>query len=179
VSELKVPVSLRDVSGITIDVMRRTGLLLVSVNRDGKPNVMTIGWGFIGILWREPYFIIAVRPSRYTYTLLERSLDFTVNVPSKGMERVVEYCGTFSGRDVDKFKKCGLTPLKAKVIKSPIIKECVIHYECVIKYRCDLMAKLMPEDVLSSWYPSNDYHRIYFGNIVEVYADEDYETKVR
>jgi len=175
---MKSVISLEEVSGVTLDVMRRIGLLLVSVSKEGKPNVMTIGWGFIGMLWGEPYFVIAVRPSRYTYTLLEESLDFTVNVPAKGLEKAAEYCGTFSGRDLDKFKACNLTATNAKVVKSPIIKECIIHYECIIKYHYDLNPKFIPSDVKSLWYSQDDCHRMYFGRITAVYADDDYKMKI-
>jgi len=75
------------------------GLLLASVGRDGRPNVMTIGWGLMGTLWARPVFVVAVRPSRYTHRLIEETGEFTVNVPRKGMEEIVEYCGTVSGRD--------------------------------------------------------------------------------
>ena len=52
----------------TMQRMREDGLLLASVSRDGKPNVMTIGWGTIGSIWARPVFIVLVRPSRYSYS---------------------------------------------------------------------------------------------------------------
>jgi len=174
---MKKEVALEEVVGVTLDTMRKVGLLLVSVDKEGKPNAMTIGWGFIGILWAEPSFVIAVRPSRYTYKLLEESNDFTVNVPAKGMEDVVSYCGTVSGRYTDKFKDCNLTSLKSKYVKSPIIKECIIHYECIVRYKYDLEPSKVPRDITSLWYPTNDFHRIYIGRIEAVYADEDYKSK--
>jgi len=57
----------------TLEVMGGRGLLLVSVDKDGKPNAMTIGWGTIGIIWGKPIFAVLVRPSRYTYGLIEET----------------------------------------------------------------------------------------------------------
>ena len=174
----RIELSFTEVSDKTLEVMKRTGLLLVSVDSKGEPNAMTIGWGLIGVIWMKPVFIVAVRPSRYTYSLLEQTGDFTVNVPVKGLEKAVEYCGTVSGRNVDKFKECKLTLLSSKYVKSPLIEECAIGYECKIIYKFDLEAEKLPGSVLSVCYPSGDYHRLYFGEILRVVAVKDFEKKL-
>ena len=66
----------------TLSRLTDPGLLLVSAAGDGKPNAMTIGWGTVGVIWGKPIFVVLVRPSRYTYSLLEASDSFTVCVPS-------------------------------------------------------------------------------------------------
>jgi flavin reductase (DIM6/NTAB) family NADH-FMN oxidoreductase RutF len=38
--------------------------------------------------------------------------------------------GTCSGADTDKFEKFKLTPVKAKHVKAPLIKECLANIEC-------------------------------------------------
>lgn len=119
----------------TLNKLEDPGLLLLSANKAGKNNVMTIGWGLIGIFWRTPTFMVAVRPSRYTHDFIEESNEFTVNVPKDGMEEAVEYCGTVSGRTHDKFKECQLTLTKSKHLKTPTIKECTIHYECQVVHK--------------------------------------------
>ena len=65
------------------------GLLLASTKPDGEINVMTIGWGTVGVIWGRPIFAVLVRPSRYTYQFIEASGEFTVNVPSLAMK----FCG--------------------------------------------------------------------------------------
>jgi len=60
--------------------MDEEGLLLATTGTDGKPNVMTIGWGTIGSIWFRPMFVVLVRPSRHTYSRMEQVSDFTVNV---------------------------------------------------------------------------------------------------
>jgi len=155
----------------TMEIMQNPGLLLVSVGKDGKLNAMTIGWGFIGVIWRKPVFIVAVRPSRYTYKLIEETGDFTVNVPSKEMSDVVEYCGTVSGREHDKFKEKNLKAVPSKHVKSPIIDQCPINYECKVIYKTKLEPTIIPEDVKSLFYPGNDYHTLYLGEILTVHAN--------
>jgi len=123
-TKLKVPLT-----AYVEDTMRtldRCGCLLVS-GKMKKANVMTIGWGLIGRLWGKPFFMVAVRPSRYTHKFIEETGDFTVNVPKKGMEKIVNYCGSVSGREHDKFKEKGLTMTPGKKVNSPIISDCIIH----------------------------------------------------
>jgi len=156
----------------TIERLGQTGLLLVSGTVE-RANVMTIGWGLPGILWGKPFFIVAVRPSRYTYQFIEETGDFTVNVPRRGMEEIVTYCGTVSGRTHNKFKEKGLTALPSKYVGSPIIEECIINYECKVAYKTKVAREGLPSTILSSCYPGGDYHTLYFGEIVAVHADEN------
>jgi flavin reductase (DIM6/NTAB) family NADH-FMN oxidoreductase RutF len=149
--------------------LEEPGLLLVSTNKEGKSNVMTIGWGLIGIFWGKPVFLVAVRPSRYTFSFIEESNEFTVNVPNDYMDDIVEYCGTVSGRRHDKFKECKLTLKKGRKVNVPVIKECKIHYECKVIHKVKVIPDLIPTDVKSVYYPRNDYHTLYFGEILDVY----------
>ncbi|KYH40655.1 MAG: hypothetical protein AYL33_005480 [Candidatus Bathyarchaeota archaeon B63] len=160
----------------TIERLERPGLLLVS-GTSKRANVMTIGWGFPGILWEKPFFIVAVRPSRYTHQFIERTSEFTVNVPRRGMGDIVNYCGTVSGRDHDKFGEKGLTPLPSVRVSPPIIGECIIHYECRVAYKTRVVEEDIPPSVISECYPAGDFHTLYFGEILTVRADEDLDPE--
>lgn len=155
----------------TMHVLERCGCLLVSGDMK-KANVMTIGWGLIGRIWGKPVFIIAVRPSRYTHGFIERTGDFTVNVPKKGMEDAVAYCGKVSGREHDKFKEAKLTLQHAKKVKSPIISECIVHYECKVIYKTKLVVEGLSKHMVGEWYKKGDFHTIYFGEILATYVDD-------
>ena len=159
--------------------MRGDGLLLVTSDAAGKPNVMTIGWGAIGSIWGRPTFTVLVRPSRYTYSRLEQSGDFTVNVPPRELAAALNLCGTVSGRDHDKFKEAGLTLLPGKQVRPPIVAECVVHYECRTLHRNDVAPTALVQAVLDDAYPAGDFHRVYFGEIVAAYADEDAAARLR
>jgi len=169
----KLQVKFTDYFAQTMQRMREDGLLLVSTGTDGKPNVMTVGWGTIGCIWSRPVFIVLVRPSRYTYSRLEQVSDFTVNVPPSEISEAVEICGTVSGRNHKKFEEAHLTPIPSREVRSPIIQECVVHYECRTLHRNDLVPEALAQAVREEFYPSGDFHRVYFGEIVAAYADED------
>jgi flavin reductase (DIM6/NTAB) family NADH-FMN oxidoreductase RutF len=169
----KVQVRFTDYFAQTIQRMREDGLLLVSTGADGKANVMTIGWGTMGCIWSRPVFIVLVRPSRYTYGRLEQVNDFTVNVPPRELAAAASLCGSVSGRDHDKFQEAHLTPIPSREVRSPIIEECVVHYECRTLHRKDLAPEALAQAVREEFYAGGDFHRVFFGEIVAAYADED------
>ena len=169
----KVEVRYTDYFAQTIQRMREDGLLLVTMGADPKANVMTIGWGMMGSIWSRPVFIVLVRPSRHTYTRLEQVGDFTVNVPPRELAAAVSHCGTVSGRDHDKFQEMQLTLIASREVRPPIIKECVVHYECRTLHRNDVVPDALVQGVREEFYASGDFHRVYFGEIVAAYADED------
>jgi flavin reductase (DIM6/NTAB) family NADH-FMN oxidoreductase RutF len=156
----------RDHIGETIKAFNEERVLLVSRGKKGLPNVMAIGWGTIGILWRRPIFIVMVRPSRYTYKLIEETGEFTVNIATPELKEVVQYCGTVSGRDHNKFKEKQLTAIPSKEVKTPIIKECILHFECRVVYKNDLIPSELEKSIIQTLYPKGDFHRVYLGEIL-------------
>ena len=153
----------------TLQKLEDPGLLLVGAKNDGKRNVMTIGWGFVGVMWRRKVFVVLVRPSRFTHEFVEDGGEFTVNVPGEGMEKAVAYCGEVSGREHNKFKESKLHLVKGKKVKVPVIKECRIHYECRVIHKLRLNPRLVPDKVKKRFYPKKDFHTIYFGEILAAY----------
>jgi len=150
----------------TIKAFDEGRVLLVSCGKKGLPNVMAIGWGTLGIVWKKPIFIVLVRPSRHTYKFIEETGEFTVNIVPPELKEVVQYCGTVSGRDHDKFKEKQLTALPAMKVRPPIIKECVLHFECRAVYKNDLIPSELAESIIPTLYPKGDFHRVYFGEIL-------------
>jgi len=83
---------------------------LITAKADGRVNPMTIGWGSLGTEWNTPVFIAYVRESRFTRELLDKNPEFTVNIPLEGCDKkILQLCGTQSGRDVDKVAALNLT----------------------------------------------------------------------
>jgi flavin reductase (DIM6/NTAB) family NADH-FMN oxidoreductase RutF len=150
----------------TIKAFDEERVLLASCGEKGLPNAMAIGWGTIGIIWRKPIFVVLVRPSRYTYRLLEETGKFTVNIAPPELKEVVQYCGTVSGRDHNKFKEKGLTAIPSKNIKTPMIKECLLHFECRVVHKNDLIPSELETSIIPTLYPKGDFHRVYFGEIL-------------
>ena len=83
--------------------------ILLTTQANGKVNTMTIGWAQMGTLWAKPVCTVFVRPERYTYTFMESHDYFTVSFLPADLRKTLGFCGTKSGRDVDKIKECGLT----------------------------------------------------------------------
>jgi len=106
----------------------KPGALIVSKAEDTNPNVMAIVWGTIGYIWRKPIFTVLVRPSRYTYELINKSGEFTANIPYPSIKKVVMFWGYHNRRELDKFTKLVLTQLPSRSIKTPIILECAINW---------------------------------------------------
>ena len=147
------------------------GSLLVSLDEEGKPNAMTIGWATLGIVWGLPICAVFVRPSRYTYACLEATGDFTVCVPGEELSDDVVFCGTRSGRDYDKFAECGFTATQSRHVQSPGIEQCEMIYECTIVQKNDVVPDNFIADINSSFYKSGDYHRVYYGQVLASYAE--------
>lgn len=133
-------------------------------------NTMTISWGNIGFEWNKPIFTVLVRESRYTYELIENSSEFTVSIPlSSELKSALAYCGSKSGRNVDKFKECNLTLAPGKSVSTPIIADCELHYECKIAYKQEINPELLTKEIKKSSYRTGDYHTLYYGEIVNCY----------
>lgn len=107
---------------------------------------------------RPPLLAMSVRsraPKRLSYEMIVETKEFVVNVPTMDIVKETLFCGRRTGRQFDKFRETGLTPLKAKIVKPPIIKECVAHLECKLSKR------LVTGD-----------HTIFVGRILAAYVNE-------
>lgn len=159
----------RDPLALAADLMARIqkGAFL-TVKAGAAMNVMTIGWGLIGFLWQRPVLMVAVRDSRHTFTIIEQAADFTVCVPAGDMKKALMFCGTKSGRDLDKFQASSLTPVPAQMTASPVLQAPGIHLECRILLKAPMDPRLL-DPALEELYPARDYHTLYFGEILASY----------
>ncbi len=158
-----------DYLSVAEDVMDKVkkGVFL-TVKTGDRLNTMTIGWATVGLCWKRPVFMVAVRDSRHTFTIIEDAADFTVSIPAADMHKEIMYCGTKSGRDKDKFKQCGLSVADGRTVTSPIIDVPGLHFECRIVYKSAMDPANMTPD-FESIYPAKDYHTLYFGEISACY----------
>ncbi len=148
------------------EALSKNGAFL-TVKSKNEVNTMTIGWANIGYIWSKPILMVAVRKSRYTYNLIEKSNDFTVSVPFSGkMVEELKFCGSKSGRDFDKFDELNLKKIDGKNVNSPLIKNCDIHYECQIVYKQDMKSNNLINSYKNNHYKNGDYHTLYFGEIL-------------
>ncbi|MGD1043714.1 MAG: flavin reductase family protein [Bacteroidota bacterium] len=120
-----------------------------------KPNIITVSW--IGMMSSSPSIIgISLERNRYSFELINKQKEFSVNIPSSKLFIETDYCGIVSGRNTDKFKDTGLTPLKSKNIVPPIIQECPFNMECIVVNE----------------FPFKKY-LVFFGEIIETHIDAD------
>ncbi len=158
--------------------MTDPGLLVVSLDGRGRPNPMTVGWGAIGVFWSKPVFIAPIRKSRYTHGCIKRTGDFTVNVLPRKLADAAMFCGTVSGRDHDKFAEANLNAAPSLKVKSPVIEECVLHYECRVVHTNAVAPKALIADIADAHYRDRDYHTYFFGEIVAVRAEKNLRRRL-
>lgn len=130
-------------------------MVLVScVDRAGKANVITLAWSMPASIL-PPMVAIGIAPGRYSHQLIEETKEFVVNIPTMDFLKETLLCGRITGREYDKFKEARLTPLPAKMVQPPIIKECVAHLECKLRQQI-----------------STGDHTIFIGDVLMTYANE-------
>ena len=144
----------------------------LTVKSETALNTMTIGWATFGVVWRKPIMMVAVRSSRHTFRIIEEAKDFTVTVPAGDMHKETAFCGSKSGRNVDKFQMCNLETIDARQVVSPIIKTRGRHYECKIIYKSAMDPAHLDKDYDTFLYPQKDYHTLYFGEILACYETD-------
>jgi len=94
-----------------------------------RPNIIAIAW--TGIVCGKPLMMsVSVRPATFSHHLLKEHPEFVINIPTAEMVEVVDFCGSKSGREVDKFAALGLTAAPASQVSVPLIAECPINIEC-------------------------------------------------
>jgi len=149
------------------------GAFLVVLDPHGRPNPMTIGWAQLGIVWSRPVFSVLVRQSRYTFECLSKASSYTVCVPAPGtLKEELALCGTKSGRNLDKFKAAHLAPVPARTVETPIVAECLAHYECRILARTQqAVAHFAGDEIVDLFsYTDGNTHGVFFGEILASYT---------
>lgn len=141
--------------------------MLVTAGNEAKFNTMTASWGGVGVLWNKPVCFVFVRPSRYTYEFTESCDTLSLSFFDESKRDVLKLCGSKSGREIDKVKKCGLTPLFTE-------DGCVAFEDarlvlcCKKLYTEDLKEERFLDPELLKNYASGDYHRVYVCEILSI-----------
>ena len=161
--------SFKEAAQFINEKLNSTGVFL-SAGSGEKANTMTISWGSLGIMWSKPIMIAPVRNTRHTFGLIKEGGCFTVSVPiGKELDKQLAYCGSHSGRDVDKYSETGLTAAAASQVDSVIIQQCQVHLECRLVYQAALEEGKLPLDIDEKNYPLKDYHTLFVGEVVRAY----------
>lgn len=142
---------------------------LITAGNEESYNTMTASWGALGELWNKDVCFIFIRPQRYTKEFVEREEYFTLSFFGEEYKKALTFCGRFSGRDYDKAKETGLTPV---AIEDSMTFE---ESETVILCKKIAQQEISPEGFLdkeidSKNYPTKDYHTMYVGEIIGCYT---------
>lgn len=145
----------------------------------GKYNMMTVGWGSLGVLWGKPFAMALVRPQRHTLSFLQEGDSFTLCAFPETCRSALNFCGSKSGKDFpDKAKAAGLTPAASRTVAAPSYEEAELVLECRKSYHSLMEEKsfLFPDDI-TQFYPEKDFHHIFFGEILRIEGTEKYLAK--
>ena len=105
--------------------------VLVTAGTEGNWNVMTAAWA-AKVCMEPPSLCVAVRKERLTHPLIVEHGTFALNIPTTDLVEAVDICGVVSGRDIDKFKRCGLTVIAGPETGTAVIEECPVVFECEV-----------------------------------------------
>ncbi|HUK30780.1 MAG TPA: flavin reductase family protein [Candidatus Acidoferrum sp.] len=104
-------------------------VVLVTSARGGRANVMAMSWHMM-VDFEPPIVACVISNRDYTFGIVKATRECAINIPGVELARKVVACGNVSGREVDKFKKFGLTAAPAARIGAPLIAECFANLEC-------------------------------------------------
>jgi flavin reductase (DIM6/NTAB) family NADH-FMN oxidoreductase RutF len=152
---------------LPIDLWNRQWFLLSAGDfGSGDHNCMTVAWGGLGAMWNKPFALVVVRPTRYTRQFMEKSTGFTLCAFGEEHRKKLSYCGSHSGRDGNKARAAGLTPMSCRLVAAPAYQEAELVLECRKTYFSDLDPGHFLDPTIESHYPAKDYHRVYFAEIL-------------
>jgi flavin reductase (DIM6/NTAB) family NADH-FMN oxidoreductase RutF len=104
--------------------------MITSIDRSGAPNIITLGEVFNISLSKPPIVGLAIRKATYSHGLIADRRECVVNLPTRRILEETDFCGTHTGRNIDKFAAAGLTAAPALRVAPPLIAECPINIEC-------------------------------------------------
>lgn len=130
--------------------------VMVTCGTMEKPNIITVAW--VGTICSDPPMCyISVRPERHSYEMIMDNMEFVINLTTTKLAKATDWCGVRSGRVYDKFKEMGLTPVKARYVRCPVIDESPLSIECRVKEVIKLGS-----------------HDMFIAEVVNVKADNSY-----
>lgn len=132
---------------------------VISVGVGEDANLITLA--YVGkVCLKPPIIAIGINTTRHSFKLIEEHHEFVINYPMIDQLKDMDFCGTRSGRDVNKWEQLGLTKEKGKFVQVPLVKEFPWNMECKVVNRLELGS-----------------HVCFFGEVVAVHCDQKYLKK--
>lgn len=146
--------------------------LICARKKDGSFNMCTIAWGSIGELWSKDVVTVYVKQNRYTFDFLLEDDYFTISFFDDKDKDILAFCGRYSGRNVNKTKKCNLTPV---YIENGITFANARRVYLCKKIYCDSFKKENFKNdnfIVDKYYKDEPYHYFFIGEIIETYEKD-------
>ena len=141
--------------------------MLVTSGSMDSWNTMTASWGGLGVIWHKNVSYVFVRYSRYTYEFMEKNSTFSLSFFPEKYREALSFCGSNSGRNVNKSSETGLDPFASS-------ESTVSFNQAELILVCEKLyaGGIKPEDFIDSSvndnYKTKDYHKMYIGEITKV-----------
>lgn len=141
--------------------------MLVTAGDQEKYNTMTASWGGVGVMWGKNVAVTVIRPQRYTKEFVESHDTFTLSFYPSEYKKALSICGSKSGRDIDKAKETGLTPIFDQ--DAPYFEQASVVLVCKKLFAQPMDPSCFIDKSLDDqWYPDKDYHKMFVGEVVKV-----------
>lgn len=128
---------------------------VISTGDWDEANLITLAW-VARVVSEPPVMSISIRPSRHSFSLIEKLGEYVINVPSADNIREMDFCGTRTGKKINKWEELNLTKEKGLHVEVPLIKEFPINIECKVIKKVE-----------------HGTHVIYLGEVLAVHVDEN------
>jgi len=135
-------------------------VLVVSCDKEGNTNVMPAGWSMV-TSGMPPMLAVSIGRTRYTHDLIEETGEFVIVFPNEEMKDLIDYAGSCSGRNTDKFTEYSIVTSEPKNVKPPLIENAVTCFECKVN------GKLVTGD-----------HTIFAGEVLASHVSEKYRNRL-
>ena len=155
-----------DITDNMFKAISKDWMLITAGGADGL-NTMTASWGSTGQLWGKNVATCYIRPTRYTLGFMEENDYYTLSFYNEKYRKQLNICGTQSGRDIDKVKATGFTPVYANC-GAPYFEEARLVLVCRKLYVDEFKPENFVMKSIDKWYPEKDYHKVFIGEILEV-----------
>lgn len=145
--------------------------MLVTAGTTDDFNTMTASWGAVGELWNRPVAIIFIRPERYTHDFIEKNDRVTLSFFDENFKKALQICGSKSGREIDKVKETGLSPI-ATESGATTFSQARLSLDCRKLFKTDMTEdSFLDKSVLGRWYgkEQGNLHSVYILEIEKVY----------
>lgn len=133
-------------------------------------NVMAASWGGLGVFWEKPVSFCFLGAQRYSVTTMDKGDTYTISFYTEAYKDAIQYCGSTTGRNEDKIKGSGLTPIKTPSGATAFAEAWMI-FECK-----KIIAQPLSQDAIADktsdaakkW-NGKELHKMYIGEILNVW----------